>query len=78
MEYTNCKSCGIELQPDEILTPCYDDGGGLDSFDVHLEWPSYPYCEFCAEFCDPQLPQESTFIYRFANRQDTYDEDLPF
>ena len=34
MEYTNCKCCGIELQPDEIFTPCYDDGGGYGSDDV--------------------------------------------
>ena len=67
MGYTNCECCGIELQPDEILTPCYDDGGGLDSFDVQLKWPSHPYCEGCdSYFDDPQLPQ------------DTYDGELPF
>ena len=76
MEYTNCLCCGTELQPDEIFTPCYDDGGGLDSFDVQLKWPSYPYCEGC----DDYIPQEAKDLNWYTSYKPDEDDDdeLPF
>lgn len=73
-----CK-CGQEVHAEEYMTPCYDDGGGLDSFDVELE--VYDRCVEC-------LRQSGTEYDSVVQRHDkwveehkhlfTSNDDLPF
>lgn len=73
--YSNCISCNIGLEPIEHYTPCYDDGGGLDSFDVSLSYPSNPYCEGCYDHI-PEECKQWEFIDSYIIEEE--DDDLPF
>jgi len=70
--YSNCICCNSELEPEEAITPCYDDGGSLDSFDVSQSYPTYPYCEGC-EGVIPDECKESEWVASYS----PFD-DLPF
>jgi len=75
--YSNCICCGSDLEPQEVFIPCYDDGGGLDSFDVTLLESSYPYCDGC----DDHIPEECKNPQWIDNNCLEYvedDDDLPF
>lgn len=77
--YSNCECCGSDLEPREVFTPCYDaPGGSVDSFDVCLQYPSYPYCEGC----DDYVPQECKDPLWIAKTYEAYtvedDDTLPF
>lgn len=77
--YSNCECCGLDLEPQEVFTPCYDaPGGSVDSFDMSLHYSSYPYCEGC----DDHIPEEVKDPEWIANNCMEYavedDDDLPF
>jgi hypothetical protein len=61
----------------ETITPCYDDGGGLDAFDVQLHYPTYPYCEGCEDNI-PEECKESAWIDSYAPSEEEEEDDLPF
>jgi hypothetical protein len=69
MQTENCISCGIGLEPIENWTPCYDDGGGLDCFDVVVTFPENAICEGCYEHIPGDL---------YIPDSIESDDDIPF
>jgi len=69
-----CK-CGQDVHAEEVMIPSYDDGGGLDSFDVDLE--VYDRCIECLRQSDVEyssvLQRHDTWLKRQAET-----DDLPF
>lgn len=74
--YSNCICCNTELEPIECYTPSFDDGWGLDAFEVTLSYPSNPYCEGCYDNI-PQECKELDYINSYASKEEE-DDDLPF
>ena len=74
--YSNCISCNIGLEPIAHYSPCYDaPGGSVDSFDVRITFPTYPYCEGCED----NIPEECKKVdYINSLSKDEDDDDLPF
>lgn len=38
-------ACGLPVMVHEFLSPCYDDGGSVDSIHVDIEY--YDVCDMC-------------------------------
>jgi cytolysin (calcineurin-like family phosphatase) len=73
-QFPKCK-CGQEVHTEDYFVPCYDDGGGLDSFDVELE--IYDRCIDCLRQSDVEY---ESVVHRhevWRKRQEETD-DLPF
>jgi hypothetical protein len=76
--YSNCICCNTELELIETITPSYDDGGGLDAFDVQLHYPTNPYCEGCEDNI-PEECKELDWIDSFtSSKEEVEEDDLPF